>query len=225
MTTDREIIAQLVEALKPFGAGGPWGKVKAWILGKGYQDEGTKVAKQILKWQTNADAALEAARAALAAAERVAEPREPSEDAVTMAWIAFSKEPKEREIGGWKKPMAHALRAAYAVDGISAPISEHARPTTCSGVRTASGGAAAWSAHAPLPPVESGWMTMESAPKDGTTIIVFRPKIKAYGNIPHVGTDYWGSTGTRETWMLSNDYSVPTHWRPLPPPPEKEGGK
>ncbi len=45
-------------ALQPFRSGGDWGSVKAWIVGKGFQDHGTRVAKQITEWQTVVDAVL-----------------------------------------------------------------------------------------------------------------------------------------------------------------------
>lgn len=45
-------------ALQPFRSGGDWGSVKAWIVGKGFQNHGTRVAKQITEWQTVVDAVL-----------------------------------------------------------------------------------------------------------------------------------------------------------------------
>lgn len=72
-------------------------------------------------------------------------------------------------------------------------------------------------AAAPPPPEKTeGWRTMESAPKDGTLLLLIykgRPIVAA-----HNGSDkypFWNS----ETVGIS-DIANFTHWQPLPPPPE-----
>jgi len=72
---------------------------------------------------------------------------------------------------------------------------------------------------------ESEWRTIETAPKDGTWILLMGES--GYINRPyrvHVGN--WGE---RDWWMQSEDCSFeddggpPTHWMPLPDPPKEEG--
>jgi hypothetical protein len=59
------------------------------------------------------------------------------------------------------------------------------------------------------------WLPIESAPKDGTRIIVFRPTAKL-GCV--VSEDYW--VEGMACWWRSFTKEQPTHWRPLPAPPE-----
>lgn len=58
------------------------------------------------------------------------------------------------------------------------------------------------------------WKPIETAPKDGTHVLLFRPEINFVG--------YW--SGTRRAWIAStHSYPAgpaPTHWMPLPPDPE-----
>lgn len=63
------------------------------------------------------------------------------------------------------------------------------------------------------------WQPIETAPRDGTNIIVYRPKF--HGNyIPQVGTDYWMTKGLFvPTWGKSRKDVPPTHWQPFPKPP------
>jgi hypothetical protein len=65
----------------------------------------------------------------------------------------------------------------------------------------------------------SEWRDIETAPRDGTNIIVYRPNFD--GNyIPQVGTDYWMTRGVLEpTWGRSRKDCQPTHWQPFPSPP------
>lgn len=62
------------------------------------------------------------------------------------------------------------------------------------------------------------WQPIDSAPKDGVRIIVYRPTANS-DYIPRVGIDYWFKN---RAWGKSNCYTQPTHWRPLPYPPENE---
>ncbi len=57
----------------------------------------------------------------------------------------------------------------------------------------------------------SEWLPIESAPKDGKRVILFVPP---YG----AGSGHWD-----ETWhahFTLNRHAQPTHWMPLPDPPE-----
>ena len=69
-----------------------------------------------------------------------------------------------------------------------------------------------WEVRADLAPQ---WRPIETAPKDGTRILVFRKKETGYEN-QIIGIDYWNSPG----WMKSRLRMPPTHWMPLPSPPE-----
>jgi hypothetical protein len=62
-----------------------------------------------------------------------------------------------------------------------------------------------------LPPPPSAWRPIETAPKDGTPILVTNGK-------KHAAVYWWPMV-----WMgtTNNGMKEPTHWMPLPPPPEK----
>lgn len=70
-----------------------------------------------------------------------------------------------------------------------------------------------------------GWQTMDSAPKDGTYIIVYRPKSNG-DYIPKVGVDYYNKKYNHGdgAWMKSNKTCGPTRWMPLPLPPAPKSG-
>jgi len=57
------------------------------------------------------------------------------------------------------------------------------------------------------------WQPIETAPKDGTRIIVYRPRDNDY--CYHVGEDVW----RRNCWYKSPAMCQPTHWMPLPEAP------
>jgi len=59
------------------------------------------------------------------------------------------------------------------------------------------------------------WQPIETAPRDGSDIIVYRPKFDG-DYIPIVGVDYWFKG---YTWGRSRRDCQPTHWMPLPKPP------
>ncbi len=79
--------------------------------------------------------------------------------------------------------------------------------------------------HADAGKVEGdGWLPIESAPKDGTHILVYCSRMK------EVGEARWHSEsfgGRGPTWVIAGFNqawaSEPTHWRPLPLPPFKGG--
>jgi len=62
------------------------------------------------------------------------------------------------------------------------------------------------------------WQPIETAPKDGTTILVYLANgdvHTAYGHFYNKGHDFeWAQYGGYETYL-------PTHWMPLPPPPNQ----
>lgn len=62
-----------------------------------------------------------------------------------------------------------------------------------------------------------GWRPIETAPKDGTIIIVYRPNGSPNGYIPQVGYDYWYKG---MAWGRSNADTQPTLWQPLPAAPQ-----
>ena len=67
---------------------------------------------------------------------------------------------------------------------------------------------------------QSPWMDIETAPKDGTDIIVYRPTQTFGEHIPKVGIDYWMTEKSYgPCWAKSNADCQPTHWMPLPAPP------
>jgi len=64
------------------------------------------------------------------------------------------------------------------------------------------------------------WQPIESAPKDGTSVLAFWGQDSA---LDLFGVIYWGcEEGCGEPIWLENDKAVgpPTHWQPLPEPPE-----
>lgn len=69
-------------------------------------------------------------------------------------------------------------------------------------------------------PEVSVWQPIASAPKDGTRIIVYRPRFDG-DYIPQIGCDYWmQSKWISGAWAHSNSDCPPTHWVPLPEPPK-----
>jgi hypothetical protein len=58
----------------------------------------------------------------------------------------------------------------------------------------------------------SEWQPIETAPKDGTEFLAFQPGWE-------LDFAWWDQA--RGMWMdRHGDQTVPTHWIPLPPPPE-----
>lgn len=80
----------------------------------------------------------------------------------------------------------------------------------------------------------SEWLPIESAPKDGTAILIWQPSHARYDDKRNGGAyddnryaiGYWRTDQDpdRSKWMWGNrnsGYVRPTHWQPLPsPPPE-----
>lgn len=71
------------------------------------------------------------------------------------------------------------------------------------------------------------WQPIETAPKDGTAVIVYGGNDEANGKL-QVGQGFWDSyvcmvSGTMMRWCWENGAvpcdPQPTHWMPLPKPP------
>ena len=68
---------------------------------------------------------------------------------------------------------------------------------------------------------DGGWMPIETAPKDGTPVVLL-----PWGEVEDMFVSFWIQSEAR--WA-NNDWSKVTHWMPLPAPParaqtEGEGG-
>ena len=78
----------------------------------------------------------------------------------------------------------------------------------------------------------SNWQPIETAPKDGDVVLLYKPDERMVGEYIIVG--YWGEwPGVGECWIAvdgkqlgyrsqitGTDQGYPTHWQPLPEPPE-----
>src|SRR6185369_14959711 len=80
---------------------------------------------------------------------------------------------------------------------------------------------------------ERGWRSMDSAPKDGTIVLlgaVGKPTVIGHWEIETgevlIAADkpYWHPFD-HSRWDYESEWFEPTHWQPLPPPPETEDGK
>ena len=60
------------------------------------------------------------------------------------------------------------------------------------------------------------WRPIETAPRDGTTVLIFGPhQFKCFYL---ESCEFWKNKLWPVVWMTG--YGEPTHWMPLPPPPE-----
>jgi hypothetical protein len=61
---------------------------------------------------------------------------------------------------------------------------------------------------------DGGWLPIESAPKDGTLVLLFEPHSEG-------GFCFVGCQNIDGNWVNNLDFMVqkPTHYRPLPAPP------
>lgn len=76
------------------------------------------------------------------------------------------------------------------------------------------------------------WQPIETAPRDGSWILLFFPEIDvAIGGCYASGSDYdfGGNEFEYFTWFTDCDFVIvdpstsnPTHWMPLPPPPPQQ---
>ena len=73
------------------------------------------------------------------------------------------------------------------------------------------------------------WKPIESAPRDGTSILVYVPAPTVGGRVMQASwsADWYGDK-TNQGWMPANcdeEYGchyVATHWMPLPSPPKEQ---
>jgi hypothetical protein len=73
-------------------------------------------------------------------------------------------------------------------------------------------------------PSENEWQPIDTAPKDGTRILLVGHRVREI-DIGHWGNGYYlgRKQGYRQTWVTNPGNMVrPTHWMPLPPPPEQQ---
>lgn len=75
---------------------------------------------------------------------------------------------------------------------------------------------------------QTGWRSMDSAPKDGTDVILYFPAFRhkvLVGRFYSTETFNHGkSTGKHEYWsygeFIACDLPIPTHWMPIPDAPK-----
>jgi hypothetical protein len=81
----------------------------------------------------------------------------------------------------------------------------------------------------PTEPVEAavvGWQPIETAPKDGTRVLLFSVPNEVPSLRPHIADGFWKATSSLMApgfWMLGQSVGpsfCPTHWQPLPPAPD-----
>lgn len=68
----------------------------------------------------------------------------------------------------------------------------------------------------------SKWQKIETAPKDGTWVWVFWPTATWPESSPR--DIYCVAQWADDRWVDADDFrefTLPTHWMPLPPPPEE----
>lgn len=81
--------------------------------------------------------------------------------------------------------------------------------------------------------VAEGWRTIESAPRDGTPVLVWSVPVASYYNAdepPHVAIAYWLERrpneirmGFHSGWVWHGMAGCTfTHWQPLPTPPANQ---
>lgn len=74
---------------------------------------------------------------------------------------------------------------------------------------------------------EMQWQPIETAPKDGGSILVYCPNMRIYGKNGNVVITYWQRHAAHDPryaygWVgLYDDKNEPTHWMPLPQPPKE----
>lgn len=73
----------------------------------------------------------------------------------------------------------------------------------------------------------SEWRSIESAPRDGTPMLCYlpKPRLQSVGHFS-IGTCKQ-TLNSRDMWVFGGsvfgfDAGKPTHWMPLPAPPEQE---
>lgn len=64
------------------------------------------------------------------------------------------------------------------------------------------------------------WQPIETAPKDGKPIILWFPYWSNIPMVAHYGCNQFNRLGWIGEYILSDDGDMPTHWHPLPAPPQ-----
>ena len=69
---------------------------------------------------------------------------------------------------------------------------------------------------------EREWRTMESAPKDGTRVLLFVPPYgPSTGHYAPARTNWGPKASLWVAHSVLNKVAAPTHWMPLPQPPKE----
>lgn len=79
--------------------------------------------------------------------------------------------------------------------------------------------------------MRQGWLPVQSAPMDGTVVLVGRFMGEPWGFV--YGAGYYFSKNGAEGWICRGlrdppgelGLGNPTHWQPIPPPPASERGE
>jgi hypothetical protein len=71
----------------------------------------------------------------------------------------------------------------------------------------------------PSPVPADGWRTIETAPKDGTDVLLGGPGKRRVGR--WMGRSWVVHETSDARWVMEGA----THWQPLPPPPQEKGGE
>lgn len=74
----------------------------------------------------------------------------------------------------------------------------------------------------------NGWLPIETAPKDGTEVILYAPDDGVYSGWFDTWDDFMISKKNISGWVtdwndefqVANNCIDPTHWQPLPEPPQ-----
>lgn len=76
------------------------------------------------------------------------------------------------------------------------------------------------------PPTDDGWRTIDSAPKDGTRVLLFRNGYKVFGKwdddrYAAKPRGYWSHDRVQQLGVKDARAVPPSHWMPMPgdPPP------
>ena len=64
---------------------------------------------------------------------------------------------------------------------------------------------------------KNGWLAIETAPKDGTHVLVYVPPLRQAGTAKYLRA--FNTTGV-QWWSVGSGACLPSHWMPLPPPPQ-----
>jgi hypothetical protein len=67
--------------------------------------------------------------------------------------------------------------------------------------------------------LEDDWQTMETAPRDGTNILLAEDGVTSEAYWSESGMGWWAAN-THHTDYVDGQIYAPTHWRPLPSPPK-----